>query len=62
MDALVGVNSAEEDQLPAAHFLERIQREIDAVVNGGQVIQSRRAIGVADRDKISVAIFLDRPA
>ena len=57
MDAFVGVNPAEEDQV-AATFLERVQREVDPVIDRSQIIQSRRAIGVADRNEISVAVLL----
>ena len=40
MDAFVGMNSAQEDQLFAGRLLKRIQREIDPVVHGGQIVQS----------------------
>ena len=62
MNTLVRVNPAEEDQVIAAAFLKRVQREIDPVVDRRQVIQPRRAIGVADGNKISVTILLDRRA
>ena len=62
MDAFVRVNPAEEDQVIAARFLKRVQREVDPVIDCRQVIQPRRAIGVADGNKISVTIFLDRRA
>ena len=39
MDALVGVNPAEENQVIAAAFLERVQREVDSVIDRRQVIQ-----------------------
>ena len=58
MDAFVGVDSPQENQLFARRFLKRIQRKIDPVVNGRQIIQSGRAIGVADGNEISGAIFL----
>ena len=62
MDALVRVNPAEEDQVIAARFLKRVQREVDSVIDRRQIIQPRRAIGVADGDKISVTILLDTRA
>ena len=58
MDAFVGVNSPEENQLFAGTFLKRIQREVDPVVDRRQIIQSRRAIRVADGNEISIAILL----
>ena len=62
MDALVRVNPAEEDQVIAAAFLKRVQREVDSVIDRSQIVQPRRAIGVADGDEVSVAILLDRRA
>ena len=62
MDTLVRVNPAEEDQVIAAMFLQRVQREVDAVVDRRQIIQPRRAIGVADGNKVSVPILLDTRA
>ena len=58
MDTFIRMNPAEEDQIVTARFLKRIQREVDPVINRREVIQPRRAIGVADGNKISVAILL----
>src|SRR5690348_18126231 len=58
MHALVRVNSPQKNQVIAARFLKRIQREIDPVVYGCQIVQSRSAIGVADGYKIPVAVLL----
>ena len=58
MDTFVRVDPAEENQSSPPRFLKRVQREIDAVVDGRQVIQPCGSIGVADGDKISVAILL----
>ena len=58
VDALVRVDPAEKDQIIAAGFLKRVQREVDSVIDRRQVVQPRRAIGVADRDEVSVTILL----
>src|SRR5216683_3137284 len=58
MDTLIRMNPAKEDQVITARFLERVQREVDPVVDCRQVIQPRCAIGVADGNKISVTILL----
>ena len=42
----------------AGTFLERVQREVDSVIDRRQVIQPGRTIGLADGDKISVTILL----
>ncbi len=61
MDALVRMDAAEKDQVLTGAFLERVEREIDPVVDGRQIIQCRGAVGVADGDVIAVAIFfIDR--
>ena len=57
MHAFVRVNAPKEDQITAARLPERIQREIDAIVDGGEVIQPGRAIGFADGNEIPIAIF-----
>src|SRR5260370_15128600 len=58
MYPLIRRNPAKEDQVVTARFLERVQREVDPVVDCRQVIQPQRAIGVADGNKISVTILL----
>src|SRR3981081_329220 len=58
MNTFIRVDPTEENQVITAGFLKRVQREIDAVVNGRQVIQPCDSIGVADGDKISVTILL----
>ena len=57
MDTFVRVNPAEEDEVISATFLDRVQREIDPVIDRREIIQTRCAIGVADRNKISVPIL-----
>ena len=42
MNAFIRVNPAEENQVITAGFLKRLEREIDAVVDGRQVIQTLR--------------------
>src|SRR2546428_12681748 len=58
MDTLIRVNPAKEDEVLTARGLQRVQREVDPVIDGRQVIQPRGAIGVADGDKVSVTILL----
>src|SRR5258708_21103895 len=58
MDTFIRMNPAKKNQVITARFLERVQREVDPVVDCRQVIQPRRAIGVADGNKISVTILL----
>src|SRR5271168_4853743 len=58
MNALVGMDPPEKDQMIAALFLERVQREVDSVVNRRQVIQPGSPIGIADGNEISIPIFL----
>src|SRR5690348_1718353 len=58
MHALVRVNSPQKNQVIAARFLKRIQREIGPIVYGCQIVQSRSAIGIADGYKIPVAVLL----
>ena len=58
MNTLIRVNPAEEDQVISAKFLDRVQRQVDSVVDGRQVIQPRRPIGVADGNEIPVPILL----
>ena len=61
VDALVGVNAAEEDQVVARAFLQRVQGEIDSVIDRRHVVESGRAVGIADGDEVPVAIlFIDR--
>src|ERR1700683_5407467 len=57
MDALVRVNASQKNQVMAARFPQRVERQVDSVIDSRQVIQARRAIGVADGDKVSVAIL-----
>src|SRR5258708_18525426 len=58
MNTFIRWDPTEENQVIAAGFLKRVQREIDAVVDGRQVIQPCGSIGVTDGDKISVTILL----
>src|SRR6516162_9813004 len=58
MDTLVWVNPPDGNQVITARLLERVQRDIDPVVHGRQVVQPRRAIGVADGNEVSVPILL----
>ena len=58
MNTLVRVNPAEEDQVVTARFLQRVQREIDPVIYGSQVIQPGRSIEVADGNEVSVVVLL----
>ena len=61
MNALVRMDAAEKDQVIAGAFLERVEREIDPVVDGRQIVQCGGAVGVADGDVVAVAIlFIDR--
>ena len=39
MNALVRMDAAEKDQVIAGAFLERVEREIDPVVDGRQIVQ-----------------------
>jgi hypothetical protein len=52
------MNAAQENQVITAGFLKRVQREVNPVVDRRQVIQPRRAIGIADGNKISVTVLL----
>ena len=47
--ALVGVDPSEEQQMLAGTRMDREPVDIDAVVDGGGVVQIRVSIGVADR-------------
>ena len=47
--ALVGMDPSEEQQMLAGARMDREPVDIDAVVNGGGVVQIRVSIGVADR-------------
>ena len=43
VDALIRVNPAEKNQVVAAPFLKGIQRQVDSVVHGRNVVQPRHA-------------------
>ena len=58
MNTFIRVDPTEENQVITAGFLKRVQREIDAVVDGRQVIQPCGSIGVADGNEVSVTILL----
>src|SRR5882762_9642622 len=58
MDALVWVNAAQENQMVPCGFLKRVKREVDSAIDRRDVIQSGRAVGVADRNEVSIAILL----
>src|SRR5690348_261029 len=58
MYALVRMNSPQKNQIIAARVPKRIQRKVNTVVHGRQIVQSRRAIRVADGYKIPVAVLL----
>src|SRR5258706_7671218 len=58
MNALVRVNPAQENQIITAGLLKGVERKIDSVVDGRQIIQARRTIRIADGNKISVTILL----
>ena len=58
MNALVRMDAAEKDQVVTGAFLERVEREIDPVVDGRQIVQRGGAVGVADGDVVAVAILL----
>src|SRR5437667_11881904 len=58
MNTFIRVNPTEENQVIAAGFLKRVRREIDAVVDGRQVIQPCGSVGVADGNEVSVTILL----
>src|ERR1017187_9334236 len=57
MNSFIRMDTAEENQVITAGFRKRVQREIDAVVDGRHVIQPCSAIGVADGNKVSVTIL-----
>src|SRR5258708_23926804 len=57
MNTFIRVDPTEENQVITAGFLNRVQREINAVVDGRQVIQPCGSIGVADGGKIPVTIL-----
>ena len=58
MNALVRMNAAEKDKIVTGAILERVEREIDPVVDGRKIIQRRSTVGITDGDVIAVAIFL----
>src|SRR5437879_11311671 len=58
MNTFIRVDPTEENQVITAGFLKRVQREIDAVVDGSQVIQPCGSIGVADGHKVSVTLLM----
>ena|SRR5271167_3070767 len=57
MNSFIRVNPTEENQVITAGCLERVQREIDTVVDSGQVVQPCGSIGVADRNEVSVLVL-----
>src|SRR5207245_10579578 len=62
MNTFIWVDPTEENQVITAGFLKRVQREIDAVVDGRQVIQPSGAIEVAEGNEEALTILLlDRP-
>ena len=58
MNTFIRVDPTKENQVITAAFLKRVQREINAVVDGRQVIEPCRSVGVTDRNEISVTILL----
>src|SRR5271154_3340347 len=49
---------ADEDEMLSPGFTLGVESEVDSVVDRCQVIEPRRAIGIADGNKISVTVFL----
>ena len=60
--ALVGVDPSEEQQMLAGARMDRELVDVDAVVDGGGVVQIRMPIGVADRHvrRCAVVALVDR--
>ena len=58
MNTFIRVDPTEENQVFTAGFLKRVQGEVDAVIDGRQVIQPCGSIGVADGHEVSVTILL----
>src|ERR1700733_11056312 len=57
MNSFIRVDPTEENQVLTAGFLKRVQREIDTVIDSGQVVQLGDSIGVADRYEVSVLVL-----
>ena len=55
--ALVGMDAAEEQQVAARRRVQRERVRVDPVVDGGQVVEARMAIGVADGDVGAPALY-----
>ena len=61
MNALVVVNAAVRDEFIAGFGTEGKVRQVNSVVDSGQVREFRVTVGIADGDKIAVLIFsIDR--
>ncbi len=58
VNTFIWVDPTKENQVIAAAFLKRVQGEINAVVDGRQVIQPWCSVGVADGNEVSVTILL----
>ena len=58
MNALVGRDPAEEDQVASGPALERMQRQIDPVVDGAKVVQARLSIRIANGHVVAIPILL----
>src|ERR1700693_2057844 len=58
MNTFIRVDPTKENQVIAAAFLKRVQRQINAVVDGRQVVQPCRSVGVANGNEISTTILL----
>ena len=58
VDPLVGMNPPNKDQLLPFARSQGVERKVDSVVNGREVIQARCAIRIANGNEVSVLIFL----
>ncbi len=57
--ALVGMNASEEQEVVPGALVKREGVGVDAVVDGGEVLETRMPIGVADRDvRTDVVVLL----
>ena len=57
MDALIRMDATKKDQIITCTFLEGVELEVDAVIDGGEVGEVGRAVGIADGDVVAVSIF-----
>ena len=57
MDALVRMDATKKDQVITCAFLEWVELEVDAVIDGGQIGQPGGAVSIADRDIVAAPIF-----